>query len=210
MGSGPDSGRRLPRAAIVAGAVGVVVVAVVAAVWALGGDDASVQTTGSSSTSSTSTGPGSTTTAGGATTTGPTTGGPTTVGTTPGAEVTPTTPPGRPGVRVQVRFVAGSGVRLRDGSLVSEAGHDLTALQDVLARHGVIAVDRLFQRPEADLDAERAAAEARTGLPQPDLNLYYRLTLPEGVDAGGLIADLGGLAVVERAYLDPVAAPPPG
>ena len=70
-------------------------------------------------------------------------------------------------------------------------------------------MERLFDRPEADLDAERAAAEARTGLPQPDLNLYYRLTLPDGVDPGSLIADLEGLAVVERAYPDPVAAPPP-
>jgi hypothetical protein len=191
--------------------VAVVVVAAVAAVWALGGDDASVRTTGSDATSSTSAGagPGSTATTGVPTTTVPTTAGSTTLGTTSGAEVTTTTPPGRPGARVQVRFVGGSGVRLRDGSLVSEAGVDLTALQDVLARQGVIAIDRLFQRPEADLDAERAAAEARTGLPQPDLNLYYRLTLPEGVDAGGLIADLGGLTVVERAYLDPVAAPPP-
>ncbi len=137
---------------------------------------------------------------------------PTTAATDP--EPAPTTalttaPEVRPGARIQVKFAPGSGVRLRDGALVSETGADLSPLNAVLAAYPGTTVQRLFQRPEADLEAERVAAEARTGLPQPDLNLYYRLTLPEGVDPDEAIADLSALDVVDRAYADPVAAPPP-
>jgi hypothetical protein len=116
---------------------------------------------------------------------------------------------GRPRARVQVKFVDGSGVRLRDGGFVSTTGQDLAALQAVLARYPVSGIDRLFQRPEDDLAAEKAANEARTGQPQPDLNLYFRVTLVEGADAAAFIAELGGLEFVGSAYADPTAAPPP-
>jgi hypothetical protein len=130
----------------------------------------------------------------------------TTIGGTP---VTTAAPTPRPGARIQVKFVDGSGVRLRDGGFVSLTGQDLSALRESLGHYPGATIERLFQRAEADLDAERAANEARTGTPQPDLNLYFRVTLAEGVDAGAAIADLNGLDVVESAYADPAAAPPP-
>ena len=100
-------------------------------------------------------------------------------------------------------------VRLRDGGLVSLTGRDLSALQAALARYPRIVDRAVFSSVRRTISAaEKAANEARTGQPQPDLNLYYRLTLAEGVDPGAVIADLGGLEVVERAYADPVAAPP--
>ena len=114
-----------------------------------------------------------------------------------------------PGAKLLVKFVDGSGVRLRDGRLVSETGQDLSSLDSILATYPGTRVERLFQRPEADLAAEKAAAEARTGLPQPDLNLHYRLVLVEGVDADAVLAELDGLPVVEQAYRAPTAAPPP-
>ncbi|MEA2685533.1 MAG: hypothetical protein QOE93_728 [Actinomycetota bacterium] len=128
---------------------------------------------------------------------------------TAAATVPPTASTPVPGARIQVKFAVGSGVRLRDGALVSETGADLTAVDAVLARYPGTVIERLFLRPEADLEAERLANEARTGQPQPDLNLYYRLTLPAGFDGAAAIADLEALAIVDRAYPDPVAAPPP-
>jgi len=111
--------------------------------------------------------------------------------------------------RVQVKFAEGSGVRLRNGALVSLSGTDIGPLSRVLSRYPGTGIDRLFQRPEADLAAEKAAVEARTGKPQPDLNLWYVLALADGSKVDALIADLKQLAVVEQANRDPVAAPPP-
>lgn len=129
--------------------------------------------------------------------------------TAPGATVTTARPADASAGRLQVKFVDGSGVRLRGGGLVSLSGRDLTALHQLLARHPGVGIERLFQRPEADLAAEKAAAEARTGRPQPDLNLYYLLTLPDRARADALVVDLQRLSVVEQAYADPAAAPPP-
>ena len=110
--------------------------------------------------------------------------------------------------RVQVKFVAGSDIRLRDGVLVSLSGQDTAPLRQLLVRFSGLRIERLFQRPEADLAAEKAAAEARTGRPQPDLNLYYLLIVEES-RADALVVDLTRLAIVEQAYRDPAAAPPP-
>jgi len=130
--------------------------------------------------------------------------------TTARAAATPTTAvPVRPGARLQVKFVDGSGVRLRDGGFVSLTGRDLTAVTTHLARYPGTVIERLFSRSEEELAAEKAAIEASSGRPQPDLNLYYRLTLPAGADQDAAIAGLTGLGVVERAYADPAAAPPP-
>ncbi len=197
----------LPVVVVLAGIVGLV------AALTGGDDDATVRTSQSTvttaATSSTDVPGGQPATT--VTTTAGSVAAPTTVGTAPEQSVTTTTPAATPGgARVQVKFVDGSGVRLRDGRLVSETGQDLSALDGVLADYPGVTIERLFQRPEEDLAAERAAAEARTGLPQPDLNLYYRLTVAEGVDASGFIGELEGVAVVDRAYLDPGAAPPPG
>lgn len=115
----------------------------------------------------------------------------------------------RPGPRLQVKFAEGSGIRLREGGFVGGPDEDMQALREVLARHGVWRLERLFQRPEEELAAEKAAIEARSGRAQADLNLYFRLVLVEGADPGACVADLERLGIVERAYLDPRAAPPP-
>ena len=125
------------------------------------------------------------------------------------ATPTSTTPPTRLGARLQVKFADGSGVRLRDGRLVSLTGRDLTALNGVLARYPGTVIERLFSRSEEDLAAEKASIEASSGRVQPDLNLYYRLTLAAGADPAAAIADLSRLPVVERAYADPGPAPAP-
>jgi hypothetical protein len=207
------TGRRL---AIVALPV-VAVVALVAFLLLRGDDDATVRTASSDNLPTIP--PGASTTA----STGvpvPSTEPASTASTVPGgpvdttlATVDPTVTTaastGRPGARIQVKFSDGTGVRLRDGGFVSTTGQDLGALQAVLTRYPVVGIDRLFQRPEEDLAAEKAANETRTGQPQPDLNLYFRVTLTEGVDAAAFITELEGLAVVGSAYNDPVAAPPP-
>jgi len=70
------------------------------------------------------------------------------------------------------------------------------------------AVERSFDRPKRDLDAERARAERRTGRRFENLNLYYRVTLPSGVDVPTVIAALNTLRFVESVSRVPRAGVP--
>ena len=69
-------------------------------------------------------------------------------------------------------------------------------------------IERLFTRPEEELDAEREAAQLRSGRALADLNLYYRITLPAGVDAARFCDELNMLPFVELASPAPKPAPP--
>ncbi|HJV08561.1 MAG TPA: hypothetical protein VJ653_02745 [Acidimicrobiales bacterium] len=191
-----DGARRgVLRAACLAGVPVLLVAGVVAAVARGSDDDATPVAAG----------PVPTTTVPAPTTTTPAT---TLALPTSSAPVTATTV-SPAGVPVQVKFVEGADVRLRNGKLVSPSGRDLTPLTQLLARYPGTAIERLFQRPEADLAAEKAAAEARTGRPQPDLNLWYLLRVPGAGRADALITELKRLAIVEDASRAPGPAPPP-
>jgi serine protease len=88
-----------------------------------------------------------------------------------------------------VKFVEGSGVRLRGGTLVDANGQALTTTMRTLA--GASSVERLFQRSERELADERAALLQRLASradvdPPADLDLYFRVRLPEA--AAGIAA----------------------
>jgi hypothetical protein len=111
--------------------------------------------------------------------------------------------------RVHVKFRDGTTIRLRNGGLVSLGSEDVWELTSTLSRYPVLQIGRLFDRPEDELSEEKANAEARTGQPQPDLNLWFRILLPSEADADGLIRDLQQLDLVETTYVEPAPAPPP-
>ena len=110
---------------------------------------------------------------------------------------------------VTLKFAEGSGVRLRGGAFVSTSGADLSGVNAVLQRFSGTAMSRLFQRSEADLAQEKAQVEAGSGRQQADLNLYYRLVVPDGADATALIVALNKFAVVEAASSEPKPVSPP-
>ena len=109
----------------------------------------------------------------------------------------PTVAPG-PGTGVLVKFFYGSGMRLRDGRFVSMTGDDVTPLRTVLATYPGTRIERLFQRSEAELEDDDAAAQASGDYSRPDLNLYYRLVLTPGTSPYAVVADLVRLPIVER------------
>ncbi len=118
-------------------------------------------------------------------------------------------PAGRAPDRLIVKFVEGAQVRLRGGGLVSETGRDLSAVLAALDRHGRPAVEPLFRRGPAAIDATRAEAEARTGTRMPDLNGYFEIAV-RAADRDALRADLARLTLVEKVYAPSLPAPPPG
>lgn len=102
---------------------------------------------------------------------------------------------------VEVGFTDDARVRLRNGKLVSLAGADLSQLNQVLSHYPEIKIERLFTRPEEDLDRER---QPGTG----DLNSFYSLTLPDSIQISTLVKELLALKVVQSANQRPVYSLP--
>jgi subtilisin family serine protease len=109
-----------------------------------------------------------------------------------------------------VKFAEGSQVRLRAGRFASGAGQPLDAVHAAIA--AATAIERLFERDEAALDRERAeliaalTAEDRKVDPPADLNLYYRVRLPDAARGIAAWRALAALPVIETVIADT----PPG
>lgn len=113
--------------------------------------------------------------------------------------------------RIVVKFAEGTSVRMRSGRLQSLAPQvDLSGLDAFLAQHPEISVRRHFERPELDLDLAQLDGEASSGWDLADLNLYYQFRLTGSRDDAALqalVAAVARLPHVERAFLEPIAAP---
>ena len=110
---------------------------------------------------------------------------------------------------VVVKFVEGTRARLSGRGLEGRPPFDAAALDLVLSKHGVdpASLVRVFGRPSEELEAERALAQERSGRELADLNLYYRISVPPGVDPAGLCDALNRLGFVELAK--PASLPAP-
>jgi serine protease len=120
-----------------------------------------------------------------------------------------------------VKFKEGTHVRLRSGALKFDAGALVGNEPALLARHGLaagkvagdvgaanallapLAIARHFDRPEADLDRDKALGEAAIREELADLNLYFRARVDPTAQAA-LIAQLNALDSVEIAYAPPI------
>lgn len=109
--------------------------------------------------------------------------------------------------RFYVQFSDDSGIRLRDGSLISINNSDLTSLNNVLNQFNVEII-RLYSRPEQQLDVELKAKEERSCKVLADLNLAYIFKVPTEQDNGEFIDLLNALPIVELAEPVPVIANP--
>jgi hypothetical protein len=111
---------------------------------------------------------------------------------------------------LHLKLAEGTAIRLRDGAFATLRVDDLSGLVQALeARPGTV-IERLFSRPEDELEREKRRVEAKSLREQADKNLWYRLRVPAGTDLARLIDELNALKVVEIAYPEPLPAPPPG
>ena len=109
---------------------------------------------------------------------------------------------------LHLKFRAGTGVRLRHGDLVSDSA-DLSALHAALGSVPDLRIERLFSTPERKLNRRRERISARSGRPQQNLNLYFRLVFAPPTATGRLLESLNALEVVATAYREPRPPPPP-
>lgn len=108
---------------------------------------------------------------------------------------------------ITVKFSEGSDIRLRSGRLTSLRGADLGALHRTLAQYKVSKIERLFGRPEPDLENERQEGQKMSGEELADLSLYHTIEIDETTDPEALINALNSLAIVEIAYPEPIPQP---
>ena len=105
---------------------------------------------------------------------------------------------------ITVKFVEGSGVRMRDETLTSLNGYNLKPFYAVISRFKVISISRLFSRPEQVLNDERERGQRRSGKELADLNNYYRIIIDKAEAPEPFIEALLSLIIVETAYAVPI------
>jgi hypothetical protein len=112
---------------------------------------------------------------------------------------------------LEVKFQQGSRVRLRGGRPVDLDGKFLgsPAARALLRRLEAASWARSHAVSEEALEQLRAEGERRSGAPVPDLNLYFRLRVPPGMDIDSVRAELAALEDVEGAWRIPLPVEAP-
>ncbi len=115
-----------------------------------------------------------------------------------------------PGV-LEVKFQEGQGIRLRNGELTGfSVGMSMSALSDLQALGGVWArsFPDVSERALEQLRGRAVSMLSADGPTVPDLNLYYRVRFPTGVELEEAEAILKAWGVVEAVYQVPVLSLP--
>ena len=88
------------------------------------------------------------------------------------------------------------------------AGVDMEPLSAVMSSFGGPLVERLFTRPEDEIDRDLARIRRRSGRSIADLNGYYEF-VTDHARTEALVNALNELDIVQIAYPSPRPAPPP-
>jgi hypothetical protein len=107
--------------------------------------------------------------------------------------------PGQSHNRIIVRFINGSGIRLREGKIISLTEIDLQPIDAVLDSFN-FQTKRLYSDSEEKLDIERLKLERETCKELADMNLAYLFILDDDQDTEKFIDLLNALPIVEIAY----------
>ncbi len=109
---------------------------------------------------------------------------------------------------IELKFVEGSGVRLRGRKLVSLTGTNISPAIRLLDQYPAVRVDRMFRDvPEEKLTLDKLNGELKTGWELADLNLWYVCYLSGNEDPIDFLNNLNNLDMVEIAYPSPIAEP---
>ncbi|MET0234928.1 MAG: hypothetical protein ABW224_09845, partial [Kibdelosporangium sp.] len=105
--------------------------------------------------------------------------------------------------QLSVKFRTDSAVRLRDGRAVARDSADTAAVAAVLAKYPGAVISRPSPQSEEAVDAERTRLESSTGRHLPDLNSWFTINVPTGIES--LLDELNALPSVEIAIARPRA-----
>ncbi|MEJ2747834.1 MAG: S8 family serine peptidase, partial [Anaerolineae bacterium] len=110
---------------------------------------------------------------------------------------------------IEVKLFDGLPLRAENGRLHSTDSPNQKQIAPLLAELPAGIWQPVFETPEATLNSWRETAIERSGDKLPDLNLFFRVQLPEGMDAAAALPLFRQSALVEGAYPVAKAAPPP-
>lgn len=106
---------------------------------------------------------------------------------------------------IELKFVNGSDVRLRDGEWISLNKTDITPVTQFFAEFPSVEIRRMFDSvSEEKLTQDKINGEARTGQELADLNLWFFCHLPQDVNEQAFVDGLNSFDVVEIAYPSPI------
>jgi alpha-tubulin suppressor-like RCC1 family protein len=105
--------------------------------------------------------------------------------------------------QISVKFRTDSAVRLRNGKAVARNNTDTDAVASALAKYPGAVINRPSPQSEQAVDAERARLESSTGRQLPDLNSWFTISVPTGIES--LLDELNALPSVEIAIARPRA-----
>ncbi|REE98542.1 hypothetical protein [Thermomonospora umbrina] len=106
-------------------------------------------------------------------------------------------PRGYSTTEIAVKFRSDRVVRVRGGRPVAKESGDASALAAVLADHPGATIAPLWKRRENVIAEERSRLEKKTGRRLPDMNSWFTVKVPKGIES--LLDDLNGLPSVEFA-----------
>ncbi|MEV8630805.1 S8 family serine peptidase [Streptosporangium sp. NPDC051023] len=115
-------------------------------------------------------------------------------------------PKGFSTTQLSVKFNSDKAVRLRDQKLVAENAADASEIQQVLAKYKGASIRPLSSVPETKITQQRLQLEKSTGRELPDLNSWFVVTVPKGIES--LLSDLNALPSVEIAQARPILTSP--
>ncbi|MEV7004876.1 S8 family serine peptidase [Streptosporangium sp. NPDC051022] len=115
-------------------------------------------------------------------------------------------PKGFSTTQLSVKFKSDREVRLRGQKLVAEGTSDASDIQQVLARYKGATIRPLSSTPETKVTERRLQLEKRVGRELPDLNSWFVVTVPKGIES--LLSDLNALPSVEIAQARPILTSP--
>ncbi|WP_103560901.1 RCC1 domain-containing protein [Actinomadura rubteroloni] len=98
---------------------------------------------------------------------------------------------------IKVKFRTERQVRLRSGRFSASASSDTAQIRKILADYPGATIRPLSSRPEKAISDERARLEKRSGRALPDLNSWFVITVPKGIET--LLSRLNALPSVELA-----------
>lgn len=111
---------------------------------------------------------------------------------------------------LHIKFDEDADVAIKDGRFVSQAGKDLSAINEIIKpAPGRTRVSDVFKQDDKTIDKQRKQIKRRSGRTAPDLNSYFKVELVGNTDSTSLSNELKDLAVVEEAYPEPLPAPAP-
>ena len=109
--------------------------------------------------------------------------------------------------RVVVKLNEGTRSRLKDNSVISAAGINLSTVNSVIRSHSSDKLRRLAIKPPVEVEQEKFVLEQRSGSQLADMNNYFFIEVNSPTEAEALVNQLNQLPEVEIAYAEPKATP---